>query len=329
MEIDKNNLDNLEKSILATIAYFDIFDYPLTLFEIWKWLFVIADLNLSASEPRSFVENLKSEIEDSKISLIKIQKILESSPILKSLVDSQRGFYFLRGQNNLVEIRRQRYNLAEGKFKKASRVICFLKFIPGVKMIAICNDLAWSNAPEKSDVDFFVITAHHKIWFVRFWAAIFLKIFGLRPSPKKIQDKICLSFFVDENHLNLESIAICRPDIYLIYWIAQLVPIYDCGGVYEKFIKANSWIKEYLPNFFEIELSKRRYLRGMTLPTWLGTGEKFFRWLQIRLMPKNLKEMANRDSRVIVNDAMLKFHVNDRRERYKKIWEEKINKLLN
>ena len=33
-----NNLNFLEKSILATIVYYDIFDYPLTGFEVFKYL---------------------------------------------------------------------------------------------------------------------------------------------------------------------------------------------------------------------------------------------------------------------------------------------------
>ncbi len=319
--------NNLEKSIFATLVYFDIFDYPLTAVEIWKWLFKISDLRFQISDldSRSSSENQKLEIGNVEVAnLADIKKYLEYSETLRPLIDSSRGFYFLRGRENLVEIRQGRYKLAEKKFKKALRISRFLKLIPGVKMVAVCNDLAWSNAPEESDIDFFVVVAPRKIWFVRFWAAGFLKIFGLRPSRQKTKDKICLSFFAGENHLNLESIAVGQPDIYLIYWIAQLLPIYDSGGIYEKFIKANAWVKKYLPNFFEIELSERRYLGGATLPTWLGVGEKFFRWLQMKLMPENLKKMANRDSRVIVNDSILKFHVNDRREEYKKIWEEKL-----
>ena len=31
-------LNNLEKAILKTIAYYDIFDYPLTALEVGQWL---------------------------------------------------------------------------------------------------------------------------------------------------------------------------------------------------------------------------------------------------------------------------------------------------
>jgi tetratricopeptide (TPR) repeat protein len=336
--------NNLEKSIFATLAYFDVFDYPLTLFEIWKWLYKF--------------ENWKLEIENLEPSgsLADIQKILESSDVLKSLVSSQRGFYFLKGKDNLVELRQKRYNLAEKKFKKALRIARFFKFIPGIKMIAVCNSLAWSNAREGGDIDFFIITAKNKIWTTRFLAAGLLKLFGLRPTKNNTQDKICLSFFVDEENLNLESIALEQPDAYLIYWITQLAPIYDRGGIYEKFLKANEWIKKYLPNSFGSEISERRKVASRSFssgviasPDEIGTkqsrsptkprdchgakaprndlAEKFFRWLQMKVMPSHLKEMANHDTRVIINDGMLKFHENDRREEYKEKWIKRVNGL--
>jgi predicted nucleotidyltransferase len=304
----ENVQNNLEKSILATIAYFDVFNYPLTVTEIWKWLYS------------------KEESRDGSPTIGEIWKNLENNQSLKSLVNSRRGFYFLKNRDDLVEIREARYVLAVKKIKRARRVVKFLKFIPGIKMIALCNSLAWTNAREESDIDFFIVTDKNKIWTARFWSAGFLQIFGLRPSKKNTRDKICLSFFADYDSLNLESLATESPDIYLIYWVAQLQPLFDRGGMYNKFWQANAWIKKFLPNVFprdEVnEISENR-------PGKIGLGEKFFRWMQLKLMPKSLKDMANRDSRVVVSDHMLKFHANDRREEYKKMWEEKVVNLIN
>jgi len=296
----------LEKSILATIAYFDIFDYPLTITEIWKWLYL-------------------EKAEENSPTIGEIWKILENSQLLKSLVQNSRGFYFLKNREGLLTTREERYVLAFKKLKRAKRIAGVLKFIPGIKMIAICNSLAWTNAREESDIDFFIVTDKSKIWTARFWAAGFLQIFGMRPSKKNNKDKICLSFFVSEDSLNLESLALGIPDIYLVYWIAQIAPLFDCGGIYNRFWRVNDWIKKFLPNVFSREgtdkVSENR-------PTKIGLGENFFRWLQIKMLPENLKEMANRDSRVVITDKILKFHANDRREEYKKMWEEKIAELL-
>jgi len=354
MAIFKNNL---EKSIFSAVAYCDIFDYPLTAGEIWKWLF-------------------RDEIWGS--SLFNVQKELEESENFKSLLGSRRGFYFLKGREATIELRQIRYSLAERKFKKALRVVRFLRFAPGIRMTAVCNSLAWSNASEESDIDFFIVTASNKIWTARFWTAGLLTLFGLRPTKNKTRDKICLSFFVDEDNLNLEKIAIDQPDIYLIHWITQLAPIYDRGGVYEKFLKANKWIKKYLPNSFGNEVGERRKVPSAGLPQKHAsqdtlpyiesespralpradrinsiensfdqsalrkvfsadtssaqrrkTAERFFRWVQLKVMPDKLKEMANKDTRIIVSDGVLKFHDGDRRKEYKRRWEDKMVKLLN
>lgn len=308
------NQNSLEKSILATIAYFDIFDYPLTLVEIWKWLYQSVN---------------QSTVHGSRFNFLEIQKTLEDNDVVKSLVDTRRGFYFLKSREGILELRQVRYNLAEKKFKKALRVARFLKLMPGIKMIAVCNSLAWSNASEGSDIDLFIVTAKNRIWTTRFWATGFLKLFGLRPG-KITQDKICLSFFVDEANINLEPLAISQPDVYLIYWIAQLALIYDAGGVYRKFVQANQWVEKYLPNYFGAEPAERRWIAQAGWPKMgVGVGEKFFRWLQLKVMPPHLKEMANRDTRVIISDTILKFHANDRREEYRGKWLKRISPRLN
>ena len=54
-----------EKVILDTVAYFDIFSYPLTLIEIWKWLFF-------------------READSLFISLNKIEEIIKNSEAIKN-----------------------------------------------------------------------------------------------------------------------------------------------------------------------------------------------------------------------------------------------------
>lgn len=41
--------------------------------------------------------------------------------------------------------------------------------------------------------------------------------------------------------MNLENVAI-DDDIYLYYWIYYMKPVFIRGGIYEEFLKANSWI---------------------------------------------------------------------------------------
>jgi len=202
-------------------------------------------------------------------------------------------------------------------------------------MIGICNSLSWANADTGSDIDFFIVTEKGKLWTSRFLAVGFLKIFGLRPEKNNTKDKICLSFFVDEEHLNLENLAIESPDIYLIYWINQLVPIFDRGGMHRKFLESNRWIKRFLPNIFNNEGSERRMVAEDFI--FVGRKEKaeegslvenFLHKLQYKILPKKIKEVANQNSNVVVKDGILKFHCdNDRRKKYQEKWLLKIKEL--
>ena len=49
---------------------------------------------------------------------------------------------------------------------------------------------------------------------------------------------------------------------------------------------------------------------------------------RIQTFPLNFGSAQNRsESGVIINDSMLKFHENDRREAYRQIWIDKVNKI--
>ena len=340
--IERDNLSSLEKAIIQTVAYFDIFKFPLTLVEIWKWLYQ--------------GKNVRYKMQDVKIS--DIQEALEKSEKLKEVIECKWGFYFLKdtphhpstrsggaGQANiksrdLVEIRIERYNIAERKFKRALRVTKILASIPFVRMIAVCNNLPYNNAEEESDIDFFIIKKENRIWMTRFFCAGLMQLLRMRPTKKTARDKICLSFFATQDNLNLKDIALRPYDIYLTYWIDQIFPIYDEEGNYEKFREANKWIQEFLPNSFGVKVGFRRkvklpfiiykikkILEMLHSYSFNGITEKFYKWLELKIMSRRLKEMANKDTRVIVNDKMLKFHDNDRREETRRIFEERLIEL--
>lgn len=305
----------LEEAILSTLSYYDIFDYPLTSVEIWKWLYVDG----SGDELRSL------QFHD-------IQKELDSNKDLKAKITFKLGFYFIKGRQAIVATRMSRYLLAEKKFHKAKRIIRILRFVPYIKMIGICNTLAYNNSRSKADIDLFIITRRGRIWQSRFFVAGFLKIFGLRPSGTNTQDTLCASFFIDEDHLDLESLAI-KDDIYLPYWITQVVPVYD-EGCYQQFMEANSWIKIHLPNVLTISpTSRRRIKKVSTVKYFLKSltyliPDKVFKNYQLKVMPDVLRAMANRDSRVVVRDYMLKFHDTDRRASFLEYWNKRRAEII-
>jgi hypothetical protein len=302
----------LEKSIIATISYFDIFDYPLTLMEIWKWLYV------ETGEP--------------SLDIAAVQEALEKDEYVRQRVATKNGFYFLKNREDVIGTRLERYSLAERKYHRAKQMIRWLRFFPFIKMIGICNTLAYNNSRRDADIDLFIVTRRHRVWQARFWVTGWLKLFGLRPTPQKTKDTICSSFFVDEDHLDLHSLVIAG-DVYLPYWIMQVVPVYD-EGVYEQFIAANKWVRAHIPNSLPIMPARRHRVGRLGLEKKIINGkfslwpERIFKSYQLAVMPDNLKHMANTGSQVVVNDHMLKFHDNDRRALFLQRWQQRLSEVL-
>lgn len=119
---------------------------------------------------------------------------------------------------------------------------------PFVKQIFLANSITFNALKSTSDIDLFVVVQKERIWTARLFMSIIMAIFQIKRSKKSEYKKFCLSFFVDEEHLNLENLLLDEKDIYLPYRIAHLVPLYqeqrnDCV------FKQNTWITRFLPYF--------------------------------------------------------------------------------
>lgn len=297
---------SVSESIIKTMAYFDLFNRPLTNFELYHWLYAPAPS-----------ENMS--------------QVLAAAERLKPGIQEIDGLFFLSFRDLPI----QRALANDRKFQiaqKAARLICLAPF---VRLAAVCNTLSFNAAEEESDIDFFIVAKSGRLWTARFFIILILSLFCLRRHGKKIKNRICLSFFVTDDNLNLQSIALPPPDIYLIYWISQLIPLINRDQTLEKFWQANRWIKNYLANFsFETQLPDYRQIKisfwaeklrrflEIIMSGCLGDWrERIFRRLQLRKMKGNLLSRRwEGGTAVIVSDKMLKFHEEDRREEYRQKW---------
>ncbi|MBU0707979.1 hypothetical protein KKG41_06435 [Patescibacteria group bacterium] len=306
----------LVKSILSELAYFDVFEYPLTPMEIWR-----------------YSQSSETKLED-------VLEVLDSDPALRDKVDTKWGFYFLKDREHTVELRLKRYRESESKYQKVKKFARRLSAFPFVKMIAVCNSLAYSNSRNNSDIDLFIVAEPGRIWTARFYVTAYLKLLNERPTEKETKDKICVSFFVTSEQLNLSSMRDIEPDIYLAHWVKQIVPVYDPENIYSQFLQANRWVEDMYPQCYPMNTSPmRRILTNGGLRSLqkfyeffhqssLGNQlEKKYKKLQQSKLPTNLREMVNQDTRVVMTDTMLKFHDKDRRAQYQDDWMQKIRAL--
>ena len=306
-----DQISKLESDILNTVIYFDIFDFPLTSFEIWK--------NLYSKEK----SNLKEIID-----------ILDNSNVIKEKLDKKESFYFLKNREDIITKRKSNYIVSYNKYKKGIKFIKLISHFSCFKSIFISNNMSIDNSKNESDIDLFIVSRKNKIWTSRFISAFIAKILGLRPTLKTKKDKICLSIFLDQKDLNLKKVC-SKKDAHFLYWVNQIVPVFDPSNIYKKFINENNWIKEDLSNIFEYKTGHKRLVENNTNKKVirkfsnilsLNFLERVFKKLEMKIFPVSIKNKIekNNSEDVFVDDLMIKLHDNDNRRIYNDLFLERI-----
>lgn len=304
----------LRASIIKTLAYFDLADFPLTAEELFVFLW---------EPPIASREDFLAALAELNLS-------------------NQDGYYFFSGREKIVAERQRKFLISEQKLKIAARAAKKIRAIPFLRAIFVCNSVGARQADEESDIDFFIITEPKRIWLVRFFTNLILRLFGLRTYGQKNKNKICLSFYVDTNHLDLAPLRATEQDVHFAYWAQQMLSLYDPQNFYAQFLRANSWIKNYVPHMrldpvatpIVADSVWGRGWKRMWEKMWQGayglTIEKQAKEIQLLKMKPAIKEKSQRqDNGVVISDGVLKFHENDTRIQYKEDWEKKTADWLN
>lgn len=276
------------KEIIKILAFFDLFAYPLTSFEIWEKL-------------------------NKKLSLAAVTEMINIRP---EIIGQKNGFYFLSGRGETVTTRQKRYNYSNRKLKVARNFARIFGLLPFVRAVALANSIGTCNLRDESDIDFFIITSPGRIWLTRFFCAGLAKLLDCRPTLVSKRDKICLSFYISTAHLNLDDLRLPSADPYFDYWLPGLVLLYNKRGTYEQFLVANN-----LGTEGRVACRESKTVFG-------DYSERLVRKWQLKIMPAVLKEQMNRSSGVVVGDTVLKLYAVDRRAEFLKKFNYKTHALL-
>ncbi|MDP2656026.1 MAG: hypothetical protein Q8P11_00465 [bacterium] len=299
------------QSILATLHYFDISDYPLTLEEVQKYAYC---------PPMELAD------------IATVLQIIDDVLIPGGYVTCQRGLYSIAGRSHIVDTRLERYEAVHKKYKKAMRFGSMLAMVPFVRMVAVCSSLSFGNARDESDIDLHILVRHGHIWLVRFFCSTVMEILGQRPNiaTREKKNALCLSFFTSDRDGDCSTLARAPHadvvDVEFVYWISQHDPLYDSGDYYERWYKKNTWITQWIPFHF----SKAQHPRRTIQLAWWQRGLKrlseyivslFGNWLeklahgfQMKILPLSLKQHLSTGTQVVMNDDVLKMHPHDTRE---------------
>ena len=229
-----------EQGILRTLAFFDAFSMPLTADDIFRYYY--SDGNKPS----------KSNIEAALSSLLNQASVKEG----------QVHYYLADRDSSIVDDRKKSRMRAIDLLKKARPWLSCLASWPGVRAISICNNVAFLNASEESDIDLFIIVNPGEIWQTRFALASFLQVFKKRPQPGNEYGKLCLSFIITSDQLDLSRVKIDN-DVYLSYWLKTLLPVYDPDGLVDQTKNVNARLFSHLGGLdapeleIQFDLSKR------------------------------------------------------------------------
>src|SRR3990167_8737173 len=274
----------LNNSIVKTLLYSDIFDYPLSEEELWNYLV--------------------SEVEVGKEAFS--QSVKKINPVVL-----RRGKYlFIEGKSKNINLRMNKLSESEGKMSIARRASKKLLLVPTVLFIGVSGNLSMMNAGTNDDIDFFIITRKNTLWVTRLLMILILKRMGLhrKKNDKSFSNKICLNMLVDEENIALpEKLR----NLYTAHEVAQLMPVMEREGTYGKFIDANKCVSSFMPNIID-EMKGRKVGKAEKRNTD-GLVNFFLKLLSVESLAKSLQSVLIRRSitREIIKNGFLAFHPKD------------------
>ncbi len=203
---------SIENAVLETLAYSDIFDYPLRIEEIHRYLPVRATLP-------------------------ELQAAIDRQP---EVIGCLEDFYFLRDRQGLVSMRMRRESLSQRAMRRALQIGRILGRLPFIRMVALTGSLALLNSEASADLDYMLVAAQGRVWMARGFALLIGRLTRLSGYT------LCPNLIISEG-----SLAWRQRDVYTAREICQMIPIAGVS-TYEGLRRVNDWTDAYLPNALDV-----------------------------------------------------------------------------
>lgn len=205
--------EELELHVVNTLRYFHMFRHPLYLEDIYNFL------------------SAETEIDQ-------LQKLL-ANMVSKGQLYVYNEMYMLEDTPKFSEKRMKGAAMAELVMHKAIKSAAVISSFPFVKSVCISGSLSKGYADERSDIDYFIVTAKNRLWICRSLLHLYKKFTFLAGK----QHSFCMNYFLDESHPRLEE-----KNIFTATEMSTLYPVYGHEH-YVNFIKTNEeWLSSQFPN---------------------------------------------------------------------------------
>lgn len=290
----------LQQSIIKTLLYYDIFNYPLKVEEIHRFL------------PTKSVN--KKTVEE----------------VLENLCHHGQIFQFdefFTVQNNEANILRR---IKGNDFAKKSTSIAIkraslLAKFPFVRAVFASGSFSKGYMDENSDLDFFIVTSPERLWFARTLIVMFKRVFFFNSHKY-----FCCNYFVDSNNLEIEE-----KNLFTATELATLVPLYG-RQIYINVMHRNAWLLNFFPNYEinsgehlikeETSIIKQASEKVLKNKFW-GNFEKFFMQLTIKRWRRLYEKEYQTDDFFIAfksNEHVSKNHPNHYQQKVINSYNEKL-----
>lgn len=289
--------DELGGSIIRSLLYFKIFNYPVKKEELFQ--FVSSDNKIAV-----------------QASLAKL--------IGKGWVQCKEDFVWIENDEKIVAERIAGNQKAKKYLRIAQRQAWWLSKFPFIKCICISGSLSKRCMDDHADIDYFIIAKKNRLWLTKLLMSTIvetLEVFGL-------EKYFCPNYLITENNLNITD-----RNIYTAIEIATLIPLYN-QAEYERFLQVNDWIREYFPHYTQ-NLPERTfaYKKKLLKSFWEHNvfnwmNEKLFRFYKRRFMMKVRKgKIIAFDNDMVLTEDDFKLHLSGHRKRILQRYAENIQRF--
>ncbi|NCS32225.1 nucleotidyltransferase domain-containing protein [bacterium] len=238
------------ETIILTLAYHHVFNFPLTEFEVYKY------------SPHEL--NTHEILPQNDVAICKKGTLLGLSTWDDHKITSIRDLSW------------ERISYAQRLFSLVSHKL------PTIEFVGVTGSTAALNARKDSDIDIFIITKNNAGWITRLVLLLLLTIIGKRTNTNKNNNAstFCTNMIIESSDLLFKN-----QDLFTAMELAHMKPIINNNYYYEKLLYGNAWVSKFLPNFWKLKTQEwsnpnKSIDNFSKTPLHLSTLNKFAGYIQ-------------------------------------------------
>ncbi|MEO1666127.1 MAG: radical SAM protein [Chloroflexota bacterium] len=208
---DQHALSPLERAVLETVAYTDIFSFPVTTYEAHRYL-----IGVEAALPD-------------------VQHALEALAGRGQLT-KHHEYYCLPQREHGFALRTERAERANQLWAVAEDYGQQIAQIPFVQMVAVTGSLAVDNMDRHGDIDYLIVTSPERLWVVRMMIVALVKLAARNDVT------LCPNYLITTN-----ALVIHDRNLFTARELTQMIPLAGME-TYRQMRDLNDWTQMYLPN---------------------------------------------------------------------------------